>query len=131
MARELAYKSLLQFSHKLPPMIAWNKKKKMAANKGDAKGAQPKRAFKEVLSTPGRNNSSPAKKQARKAVEEGENGLSNASTALKSEIMDAFNAALDSKLDQLATRIEAMVTTKIEELERKFQQSASSRSCRG
>ena len=93
----------------------------MAVNKGDAKGAQPKRAFKEFPSTPGRNNSSPAKKQARKAVEEGENGSSNASTALKSEIMDAFNAALDSKLDQLATRIEAMVTTKIEELERKFQ----------
>lgn len=43
----------------------------MAANKGDAKGAQPKRAFKEVLSTPGRKNSSPAKKQARQAVEEG------------------------------------------------------------
>ena len=35
--------------------------------------------------------------------------------------MDAINAALDSKLDQLATRIEAMVATKIEELERKFQ----------
>ena len=32
-----------------------------------------------------------------------------------------INAALDSKLDQLETRIEAMVATKIEELERKFQ----------
>ena len=91
----------------------------MAANKGDAKGAQPRRAFKEVLSTPGRNHSSPAKKQARQAVEEGENGSSNASTALKSEIMDALNAAHDSKLDQLATKIEAMVTRKIEELEKK------------
>ena len=37
------------------------------------------------------------------------------------EIIDGINAALDSKLDQLATRIEAMVATKIEELERKFQ----------
>jgi len=35
--------------------------------------------------------------------------------------MDANNAALDSKLDQLATSIEALVATKIEELERKFQ----------
>jgi len=36
------------------------------------------------------------------------------------EKMDTNNAALDSKLDQLAMRIEGVVATKIEELERKF-----------
>ena len=35
--------------------------------------------------------------------------------------MDAINAVLDTKLDQLAARIETMVTAKIEELERKFE----------
>ena len=36
-------------------------------------------------------------------------------------MMAAINAALDTKLDQLAARIENMVTSKIEELERKFE----------
>lgn len=93
----------------------------MAADKGNAKGAQSKRGFREVVSTPGRKSASPLKKQPRQALEERDIGSSNASSAFNTEIMEAINAALDTKLDQLAARIETMVTTKIEELEKKFQ----------
>ena len=71
--------------------------------------------------TPGRKSSSPAKKLAKQAVEDNCGGASSAFTTFNSEMMDAINAALDSKLDQLATRIEAMVSSKIAELETKFQ----------
>lgn len=93
----------------------------MAADKGAAKGAQSKRAFREVVSTPGRKSASPLKKLPRQAVEEGAIGTSQASSAFNSEMMAAINAALDMKLDQLVARIENMVTSKIEELERKFE----------
>ena len=93
----------------------------MAADKGNVKGAQSKRGFREVLSTPSRKSASPLKKQARQAVEEEDIGSSHASSAFNIEIMEAINAALDTKLDQLAARIENMVTTKVEELEKKLQ----------
>lgn len=35
--------------------------------------------------------------------------------------MEAINMVLNTKLDQLAARIETMVTTKIEEFKKKFQ----------
>ena len=59
--------------------------------------------------------------KARQAVEEEDIGSSHASSAFNIEIMEAINAALDTKLDQLAARIENMVTTKVEELEKKLQ----------
>ena len=93
-----------------------------ASDKGAAKGAQSKRAFRDVVSTPGRRSESPLKKQPKQAVEEGAIGSSNGSNAFNTEMMmAAINAALDTKLDQLAARIENMVTSKIEELERKFE----------
>ena len=88
----------------------------MVADKGNAKGAQSKCGFREVLSTPSRKSASPLKKQARQAVEEEDIGSSHASSAFNTEIMGAINAALDTKLDQLAARIENMVTTKLEEV---------------
>lgn len=92
----------------------------MVVDKGDAKGAQTKRTFKEVLSTPAKKSTSPVRKQPRQAVEAGSSGPSNTSAAYNSDIMDVINAALSLKLDQLATQIEAMVTFKIEEGEKKF-----------
>ena len=47
------------------------------------KGVLHKRGFKEVLSTPGKKSSSPARKQTKKAVEESENVASNCSSTLK------------------------------------------------
>ena len=93
----------------------------MAAEmKAAAKGAQPKRPFKELVSTPGKNISSPARKQCRKEAEQEIFGPSKISTALKSEIIEAISEALDSKLDHMAKRIEAMVSSKIKDLETKF-----------
>ena len=93
-----------------------------ASDKGAAKGAQSKRAFRDVVSTPGRRSESPLKKQPKQAVEEGAIGSSKGSNAFNTQMMmAAINAALDTKLDQLAARIENMVTLKIEELERKFE----------
>ena len=83
-----------------------------------------KRGFKEVLSTPGKKSSSPARKQTKKAVEESENVASNCSSTLKLEIMNAINAALDSKHDQLATRIEAMAATKNRRVGKKIPECA-------
>ena len=77
--------------------------------------------FRDVASTPGRRSESPLKKQPKQAVEEGAIGSSKGSNAFNTEMMAAINAALDTKLDQLAARIENMVTSKIEELERKFE----------
>ena len=107
--------------HRDPHFLLYFCNAQMAADKGDAKGALTKRTFKEVLSTPAKKSTSPARKQPRQAAEAVSSGPSNASAASNSDIMDAINAALDSKLDQLATRIEAMVTSKIDELEKKFQ----------
>jgi len=93
----------------------------MAADKGNAKGAQSKCGFKEVVSTPGRESASLPKKQARQAIEEEASGSSSASSALNAEIIQAINTTLGTKLDQLASRIENMVTTKLGELEKKLQ----------
>ena len=93
---------------------------KMADSQQGGHGGPPKRGFQEVLSTLGKKSSSPTRKQAKKATEGKRNDRLEDPISLKSEIMDAINAALDSKLEQLARRIEAMVATKIEELEKKL-----------
>lgn len=92
----------------------------MATKKGEGKGAPTKRTIRDVSSTPGKIGVSPMRKQPKPAVEEPNCDLANPSVSLKSEIMDAFNAVLDSKLDQLAARSECMMTAKIQELEQKF-----------
>ena len=92
----------------------------MANGKGDVKGAPGKRSLTEVPSTPGKNGQSPARKLQKKAIEEQRNDPQCLSASLKSEITDAFNAVLGSKLEQLATRLESMMTAKIQELEEKF-----------
>ena len=80
------------------------------------KDAQSKRGFREVVLTQGRKSATSLKKQAKQAVEEGDIGSPHASSAFNTEFMEAINAALDTKLDQLAARIENMVTTKLEEV---------------
>ena len=94
---------------------------KMAAGKGDSKSAPTKRGLRDVISTPGKSASSPMRKQLRKAIEEGSNDEVNSSDSLKSEIADVISAVLDTKLEGLVTRIESMMTAKIQELEAKFE----------
>ena len=60
------------------------------------------------------------RKQKKKAIEEQSKDPQYLPPSLKTEIVDAFNAVLDSKLEQLAARLESMMTAKIQELEDKF-----------
>ena len=96
------------------------KTKKMANGKGDVKGALGKRSLTEVPSTPGKSGQSPLRKQQKKGIEEQSKDPQNLPPSLKTEIIDAFNAVLESKLEQLAARLESMMTAKIQELEGKF-----------
>ena len=89
----------------------------MANGKGDVKGAPGKRSLTEVPSNPGKNGQSPVRKLQKKALEEQRNEPRCLSASLKSEIMDARNAVIDSKP---AVRLESMMTAKIQELEDKF-----------
>lgn len=68
------------------------------------------RAFKDVPSTPGRRSESPLKIKPKQAVKEGTIRSSKGSNAFNAEMMAAINVALDTKLDQLAARIENVVT---------------------
>ena len=73
--------------------------------------ANTKRQFQRVPSTPGKNNSSPTKKQAKTALDDQEKDTLNAVSMAN---------ILDEKLDLLVERLEAMVNRKIEDLERRL-----------
>lgn len=89
----------------------------MANGKGEGQSAATKRGIRDVPSTPGKGGSSPMRLQPKKVNEEHDDPVKY----LKSEIFDALNVVLDTRLNQLAERIESMVFTKIQELEEKFQ----------
>ena len=74
--------------------------------------ANTKRRLQRVPSTPGKNNGSPTKKQAKTALDD-----------LEKDTLNAVSMAsiLDEKLDHLAERLEAMVNRKIQDLERRLE----------
>ena len=82
----------------------------MAASVRDS-NTQPKSPYNHVSSTPGQNDNSLTKNQAEKVpVDE------------VTEVMRPITiiAILDERLDQLSSRLETLLTKRIEELEKKF-----------
>ena len=75
----------------------------MAGGKDDVKTTRTKRSFDSVPSTPGRKSLSPSKKPAKQSLED-QHGLS-------SEVFNALNSILDVKLEELTTRLSAMMDT--------------------
>lgn len=81
----------------------------MSASTRVGESVQGKRSYQHVPSTPGRTNSSPSRKLPRKPKDE-----------QHPEIADTIRSILDEKMDQLTTRLSAMMDDKIAELEKKF-----------
>lgn len=87
------------------------------------KGSANKCGFNNVSSSPRRINESPVKKQVKKTPEEEEMDAMTNLGDLKSEIMSTIHAVLDSKLNEMTACLQAAMTSKLAELETKFQKS--------
>ena len=85
------------------------------------KSTQTKRAFVNVISTPGRPNDSPVSKPKPNGANEPNEDENDAFHQQEQRIATIINNILDAKLEAFATRIENMVSLKIKALEDRFQ----------
>ena len=85
------------------------------------KSTQTKRAFVNVISTPGRPNDSPLSKQKKKGANDPNEDENDAFHQQEQRIATIINNILDAKLEAFATRIENMVSLKIKAREDRFQ----------